>query len=52
MLPPQLGRKMFFIEVTGADLENQHYDALLGRDILENCTLIYNGWDDSFQLHL
>jgi enamine deaminase RidA (YjgF/YER057c/UK114 family) len=36
----------------GADLEAQPYNALIGRDILSNCTLIYNGWDNSYQLHL
>lgn len=52
MLPQQLQYKSFFIEVTGGDLERQPYDALIGRDILESCTLIYNGWDGSFQLHI
>ena len=52
MLPAQLGLKMFFIEVTGADLSLQPYDFLIGRDILEQCTLIFNGWDNSFQLHI
>lgn len=52
MLPLQLDRKMFFIEVLGCDLSAQPYDALIGRDILQQCTLIFNGWDNSFQLHL
>jgi hypothetical protein len=51
-LPAQLGHKMFFIEITGVDLENQPYDALIGRDILKSCTLIYNGVEDSYQLYL
>lgn len=52
MLPVQLGHKMFFIEVLGSDLEKQPFDVLIGRDILESCTLIFNGWDHSFSLHI
>lgn len=51
-LPQQLATNIFFIEVPGADLEQQPFDMLIGRDILESCTFIYNGWDNSFQLHI
>jgi hypothetical protein len=51
-LPKEMGWKTYFIEVTGCDLEKQPYKALIGRDILQNCTLIFNGWDNSFQLHI
>lgn len=36
----------------GANLAAQPYRALIGRDILKHCTLIYNGWDNSYQLHI
>ena len=39
------------LQVFGAVLEKQPYDVLLGRDILRYCTLIYNGWNDSYDLH-
>ena len=52
MMLSQLGYKIFFIEVTGADLERQPFDVLIGRDILEHLTLIFNGWDNSFQVHI
>lgn len=51
-LPKELGWKTFFIEVTGSDLEKQPFDVLIGRDVLQYCTLIFNGWDNSFQLHI
>ena len=51
VFPPELESKVFFVEVTGADLSQQPFDILIGRDVLEQCTLIYNGWDNSFQLH-
>lgn len=51
-LPKEMGFKTFFIEVTGSILTHQPYDILIGRDILQNCTLIFNGWDNSFQLHI
>lgn len=52
MLPSELGFKIYFIEVTGAELAQQGFDVLIGRDILQYLTLIYNGADNSFQLHL
>lgn len=52
MLPEQFGYKMYFVEVTGAELARQPYDVLIGRDLLEHCTFIFNGWDNSFQLHI
>lgn len=36
----------------GSNLTAQPYRALIGRDILAHCTLIYNGWDNSYQLHI
>lgn len=35
-----------------ADLKNQPYQVLLGRDVLSICTLFYNGGDNSFTLHM
>jgi hypothetical protein len=49
---PSLHPTIFPILALGANLEAQPYNALIGRDILSNCTLIYNGWDNSYQLHL
>lgn len=40
------------VQALGADLKEQPYQALIGRDILRFCTLIYNGWDNSYQLHI
>ena len=34
-----------------ANLSGQNIDVLLGRDILNRCTLFYNGADNSFVLH-
>jgi len=39
------------LQAFGADLSKQPYDILLGRDVLASCTLIYNGWDNSYDLH-
>ena len=47
---PSLHPTIFPILALGANLEAQPYNALIGRDILSNCTLIYNGWDNSYQL--
>ena len=52
MLPKEMGYKMYFIEVTECDFSKQSFDVLIGRDVLQYCTLIFNGWDNSFQLHL
>lgn len=49
---PNLTRNIFPVTVCGANLGGQPYAALLGRDILSQCTLIYNGWDNSYQLHI
>lgn len=49
---PSLTNSIMPIQGLGSDLEAQPYDALIGRDILRECTLIYNGWDNSYQLHL
>jgi hypothetical protein len=49
---PSLTNNIFPIQALGADLEKQPYNALIGRDILSICTLIYNGWDNSYQLHI
>ena len=35
----------------GLNLSSQPYDILIGRDILKSCTLIYNGWNSSYDLH-
>jgi len=34
-----------------AKLAQQPYKVLIGRDILSQCTLVYNGWDNSYNLH-
>jgi hypothetical protein len=39
------------LQAFGADLSKRPYDILLGRDVLSSCTLIYNGWDNSYNLH-
>ena len=49
---PGLQTTIIPITAIGANLTNQPYDALIGRDILKSCTLIYNGWDNSYQLHM
>jgi predicted aspartyl protease len=49
---PGLQTSIIPIMAIGANLTNQPYDALIGRDILKLCTLIYNGWDNSYQLHM
>lgn len=49
---PSLTTTIIPIQALGADLNNQPYNALIGRDILSLCTLIYNGWDNSYQLHI
>ena len=35
-----------------ADLKNQPYQVLIGRDVLTKCTLFYNGADNSFTIHM
>ena len=40
------------IQSYGLDLSKQPYDILIGRDVLKSCTLIYNGWNNSYDLHL
>jgi predicted aspartyl protease len=44
------GDRVWEIQLFGANLEGQPYQALIGRDILKHCTLIYNGWDNSFNV--
>lgn len=39
------------IQAFEIDLRKQPYDVLLGRDILKRCTFIYNGWNNSYDLH-
>lgn len=40
------------IQVLEAKLEKQPYRALIGRDILSHCTFVYNGWNNSYTIHL
>jgi hypothetical protein len=40
------------IQAYGVDLSRQPFDFLIGRDILKYCTLIFNGWNNSYDLHL
>jgi Aspartyl protease len=49
---PGLTKNPLPVQALGANLDNQPFAALIGRDILVHCTLIYNGWDNSYQLHL
>jgi len=39
------------VQVLEAKLEKQPYKVLVGRDVLKNCTLVYNGWENSYDLH-
>ena len=48
---PQIGNKGYEIQVLEANLGGQPFHALIGRDILKHCTMIYNGWDNSYTLH-
>ncbi len=52
LLLPGVMTNPILIQALGSDLKNQPYQALIGRDILKFCTLIYNGWDNSYQLHI
>jgi len=38
------------LEILNADLSHETYKAILGRDFLENFTLIYDGWSNTFRL--
>lgn len=49
---PLAQKNIFVVQVLEAKLEKQPYKVLLGRDVLRNCTLVYNGWDNSYTLHL
>lgn len=49
---PNLTNKVMSVAAPGCNLDKQPYNALIGRDILSICTLVYNGWDNSYQLHL
>lgn len=49
---PLAQNAIFTVQVLEAKLEKQPYKVLIGRDVLRNCTLIYNGWDNSYTLHL
>jgi hypothetical protein len=48
---PQIGNTAYDVQVFGTILTEQPFDALIGRDILKHCTLIYNGWDNSYSIH-
>ena len=39
------------IQAPCADLTGQPFQVLIGRDILNRCTMFYNGPDNSFTLH-
>lgn len=43
--------KIFTVQAIGANLKKQPYGALIGRDILKQCSLIYDGWNNSYTLH-
>lgn len=50
MLPQTLGFKKFTLEVTGSDLIRQGIQVLIGRDVLKECTFVYNGSDNTWHL--
>lgn len=52
LILPGIITSPLIIQALSSDLTNQPYQALIGRDILNYCTLIYNGWDNSYQLHI
>jgi len=39
------------LQAFGSDLSKQHFGVLIGRDVLSSCTLVFNGWDNSYDLH-
>lgn len=49
---PMAQNAVFDVQVLEARLEKQPYKVLLGRDVLKTCTLVYNGWDNSYTVHL
>jgi len=49
---PNSRKSIIPIHVFGSNLTTQLYQALIGRDILRFCTFIYNGWNNSYQLHI
>lgn len=49
---PSMALHIIPLTAAGALLGQQPYRALLGRDILSMCTLVYNGWDNSYHLHI
>lgn len=49
---PTLSSNIIAVQAVGSDLAKQPYQSLIGRDILKHCTLVYNGWDNSYNLHL
>lgn len=40
------------LQVFGADLSKQPYKALIGRDLLKSCILVYNGITNSWSLSI
>ena len=52
VIMPLAKNAIFGVQVLEAKLDKQPYKVLLGRDVLRTCTLIYNGWDNSYTLHL
>jgi predicted aspartyl protease len=52
MLPKTLEHRSFDIEVVGSELLQQGFQVLIGRDVLKYCSFIFNGVDNSWQLHI
>ena len=52
MLPQTLGFKKFSLDVTGCELAKQGIQVLIGRDVLKECTFIFNGTTNTWELHL
>ncbi len=36
----------------GTNFQKQPFDIIIGRDVLKACTLVFNGWNNSYDLHL
>jgi predicted aspartyl protease len=50
LVHPRLQLQITTVAVVATELEAQGIQALIGRDILENCLLIYNGQEGTFTL--
>lgn len=51
LMLPQDQDGLFDLTCPCVDFHDDPYSVLLGRDVLEHCTVIYNGWDKTFHVH-